>query len=42
VTERDFHDLTAAYLARAKLGGVRHVEMFFDPETHNAAPSGGQ
>jgi adenosine deaminase len=34
VTERDFHDLTAAYLARAKLGGVRHVEMFFDPETH--------
>ena len=25
---------TAAYLTRAKLGGVRHAEMFFDPETH--------
>ncbi len=33
-TERDFHDLTAAYLDRAAADGVRHVEIFFDPQTH--------
>lgn len=33
-TERDFHDLTMAYLARAHADCVRHVEVFFDPQTH--------
>ena len=32
--EQDFHDLTAAYLARAHADNVRHVEIFFDPQTH--------
>jgi adenine deaminase len=36
VTERDFHDLTAAYLARAAADGVRHAEIMFDPQTHTA------
>jgi len=35
-TEQDFHDLTAAYLARAKADNVRHVEIFFDPQGHTA------
>jgi adenosine deaminase len=35
-TEQDFHDLTAAYLARVAREGVRHVEPFFDPQTHTA------
>jgi adenosine deaminase len=34
VTERDFYDLTAAYLRRAAQDGVRHAEIFFDPQTH--------
>jgi adenosine deaminase len=34
VTEQDFTDLTLAYLARAADHGVRHVEPFFDPQTH--------
>ena len=34
LTQRDFHDLTAAYLRRAAADGVRHVEPFFDPQTH--------
>jgi len=33
-TEQDFHDLTAAYLARADADTVRHVEIFFDPQGH--------
>jgi adenine deaminase len=33
-TERDFHDLTAAYLTRAHADRVRHVEVFFDPQGH--------
>jgi adenine deaminase len=33
-TERDFHDLVAAYLARAHADNVRHVEAFFDPQGH--------
>jgi len=33
-TEQDFHDLTAAYLARAHDDGARHVEIFFDPQSH--------
>ena len=32
--EHDFHDLTSAYLARAHADNVRHVEIFFDPQTH--------
>jgi adenosine deaminase len=32
--ERDFYDLTLAYLARVAADGVRHVEVFFDPQTH--------
>ncbi|MDZ4367058.1 MAG: adenosine deaminase, partial [Afipia sp.] len=34
VTEQDFYDLTAAYLARAHADAVRHVEIFFDPQGH--------
>lgn len=34
ITERDFHDLTWAYLRRAAADGVRHAEIFFDPQTH--------
>lgn len=34
VTERDFHDLTIAYLRRAAADGARHVEVFFDPQSH--------
>src|SRR6201997_4624695 len=36
IHERDFYELTAAYLARARDQGVRHVEIFFDPQTHTA------
>ena len=32
--ERDFYDLTWAYLERAHADGVRHAEIFFDPQTH--------
>lgn len=34
VTEEDFADLTTAYLRRAADQGVRHAEIFFDPQTH--------
>ena len=34
--EQDFHDLAWAYLARAHADAVRHVEVFFDPQTHTA------
>ncbi len=34
VTERDFYELTAAYLERARTQGVVHTEIFFDPQTH--------
>jgi adenosine deaminase len=33
-TERDFHDLAAAYFDRAAADNVRHAEIFFDPQTH--------
>ena len=33
-TERDFFDLTNAYLARARAAGVVHAEIFFDPQAH--------
>ncbi len=36
IHERDFYELTAAYLTRAREQGVRHAEIFFDPQTHTA------
>jgi adenosine deaminase len=33
-TEQDFNDLAAAYLARVHADNVRHVELFFDPQSH--------
>jgi len=33
-TKQDFFDLTYAYLERAAADNVRHVEIFFDPQTH--------
>ncbi|MEO3792589.1 adenosine deaminase [Nonomuraea sp. B10E15] len=35
-TEEDFHDLAAAYLRRAAGQGVRHAEIFFDPQAHTS------
>jgi adenosine deaminase len=32
--ERDFYDLTMAYLVRCKEDNVVHTEIFFDPQTH--------
>lgn len=32
----DFHDLTLAYLERARADGCVHVEVFFDPQGHTA------
>jgi adenosine deaminase len=34
--ERDFFDMTWAYLQRADADNVRHAEIFFDPQTHTA------
>ena len=34
VTEQDFYDLTWEYLTRAASENIRHVEPFFDPQTH--------
>jgi adenosine deaminase len=34
VEEEDFFDLTTAYFRRAHEQGVRHAEIFFDPQTH--------
>jgi adenosine deaminase len=34
LNEQDFYDLTWAYLERAVAQGVRHAEIFFDPQTH--------
>lgn len=33
---RDFYDLTWAYLEHAAAENIRHVEVFFDPQTHSA------
>jgi adenosine deaminase len=33
-TREDFHDLAAAYFARAAADGVIHAEIMFDPQTH--------
>ena len=34
LTERDFYDLTWAYLSRSAAQNVRHAEIFFDPQGH--------
>jgi adenosine deaminase len=34
LAEEDFFDMTHAYLLRARADNVRHVELFFDPQTH--------
>jgi adenosine deaminase len=34
LTERDFHDLTWAYLQRCRNDNVVHTEIFFDPQGH--------
>lgn len=34
LVEQDFFDLTWAYLTKANQQNVRHVEIFFDPQTH--------
>lgn len=34
VTEQDFYDLTWAYVTRAAQENIRHIEPFFDPQTH--------
>src|SRR5450759_683762 len=36
LTEQDFYDMTWDYLQRARADNVRHVEQFFDPQTHTA------
>ena len=33
-TEADFRDLAMAYFRRVAADGCRHVELFFDPQTH--------
>ncbi|WP_430868201.1 adenosine deaminase [Demequina aurantiaca] len=35
-TEQDYFDLCSAYLRRAAAQGVRHVEIFFDPQLHTS------
>ncbi len=34
LTERDFYDMTMAYMQRARADGVVHAEIMFDPQTH--------
>lgn len=34
--ERDFYDLTMAYLRKAASQNVRHAEIFFDPQSHTS------
>lgn len=34
IKEQDFYDLTWAYLQKAHEQNLRHVEIFFDPQTH--------
>jgi adenosine deaminase len=34
LTEQDFRDLAMAYFTRVAADGCRHVELFFDPQTH--------
>ena len=35
-TSEDFYDMARAYLVKAALDNVLHVELFFDPQTHTA------
>jgi len=35
-SERDFHDLTRAYLETARRHNVLHAEVFFDPQAHTS------
>src|SRR5215211_6546229 len=39
--ERDFYDLTWSYLRRASSQGVRHAEIFFDPQAHTDRQGSG-
>ena len=34
VAEQDFYELALSYLRRAAADGVRHAEVFFDPQSH--------
>lgn len=34
IHERDFYEMTFAYLERVSKQNVKHVEIFFDPQTH--------
>jgi adenosine deaminase len=34
LNERDFYELTAAYVRRVHRDGVHHIEVFFDPQGH--------
>src|SRR5688572_29678118 len=34
--ERDFYELTLAYLRKAASQGVSHAEVFFDPQAHTS------
>jgi adenosine deaminase len=34
--DRDFYDLTWAYLKKAREQNIRHAEVFFDPQAHTA------
>ena len=36
VAERDFYELTEAYLAKAAAQNIVHAELFFDPQAHLA------
>jgi adenosine deaminase len=35
-TPDDFYDLTSAYFDQAAVDGVRHAEIFFDPQSHTS------
>eukprot|EP01102_Stenamoeba_stenopodia_P002767 TRINITY_DN12633_c0_g1_i1.p1 TRINITY_DN12633_c0_g1~~TRINITY_DN12633_c0_g1_i1.p1 ORF type:complete len:367 (-),score=95.21 TRINITY_DN12633_c0_g1_i1:105-1142(-) len=34
--EQDFYDMTWAYIEQAKKNGVKHAEIFFDPQSHTS------
>lgn len=34
ITQKDFYDLTWAYVLRCKKNNIVHTEIFFDPQTH--------
>lgn len=40
--QQDFYELADAYLARAAAEGVRHAEVFFDPQAHVGRCAGSQ